>query len=116
MRHDDDHARLGARILSRDAARAPPGRPRTPRNSGISCRAGTRGECTLPSTRHMNLTAVATARHSQGLGCAMPIARATSSLTGRRVAEASAPFTREFPNSRLDLASFRRHFDLAQFP
>ena len=67
MRHDDDHARRCARILKRDATRAPPGRPRTPRISGISCRAGTRGECTLPSTRHMNLTAVTTARHSQGV-------------------------------------------------
>ena len=67
MRHDDDHARRRARILNRDAARAPLGRPRTPRISGISCRAGTRGECTLPSTRPMNLTAVTTARHSQGV-------------------------------------------------
>ena len=67
MRYDDDHAQRGARTLSRDAAHAPPGRPRTPRISGISCRAGTRGECTLPSTRHMNLTAVTTARHSQGV-------------------------------------------------
>ena len=67
MRHDADHARRRARILKRDAAHAPPGRPRTPRNSGISRRAGTRGECTLPSTRRMNLTAVTTARHSQGV-------------------------------------------------
>ena len=67
MRYDDDLARWGARILSSDAAHAPPGRPRTPRISGIPCRAGTRGECTLPSTRHMNLTDVTTARHSQGV-------------------------------------------------
>ena len=67
MRHDADHARRRARILKRDATRAPPGRPRTPRISGISRRAGTRGECTLPSTRRMNLTAVTTARHSQGV-------------------------------------------------
>ena len=31
MRHDADHARRRARILKRDAARAPLGRPRTPR-------------------------------------------------------------------------------------
>ena len=67
MRCDDDHARRRARILSRDAARAPPGRRPTPPNLGASRPAGTRGECTLPSTRHMNLTAVTTARHSQGV-------------------------------------------------
>ena len=67
MRHDDDHARQGARILNRDAARAPLGRPRTLRISGIPRPAYTSGECTLPSTRPMNLTAVTTARHSQGV-------------------------------------------------
>ena len=67
MRHDDDHARRRARILNRDAARAPLGRPRTLRISGIPRPAYTSGECTLPSTRHMNLTAVTTARHSRGV-------------------------------------------------
>ena len=67
VRHDDDHAGRRARILKRDAARAPLGRPRTTRISGISCPAGTRGECTSSSTRPMNLTAVAIARHAQGV-------------------------------------------------
>ena len=61
MRCDDDHARRRARILSRDAARAPP------RNLGHYRPAGTRGECTSSSTRPMNLTAVTIARHSQGV-------------------------------------------------
>ena len=67
MRCDDDYAQRRARILSRDAARASPGRRPTPPNLGDSRPAGTRGECTLPSTRHMNLTAVTTARQAQSV-------------------------------------------------
>ena len=97
VRHDDDRARRRARILSRDAARPPPARPASPENKGFSAPGGTRGECTLRSTRPINLTAVPTARHSLGVWTVLCPLRALHDPI--RVAGCQN-CTRKSPNSR----------------